>query len=240
MPQAKINVGNAEDVIQRGRNVTIVPFDESPAEINSASIRSIKVRYLSMDVANGTNPPNPDSINVNLDTFPSWKVAKYDCANGSCPANPAAQTYVEVSYNLSDTWENAHFVASIVHATDEGAASDEMLFKVESASIVSNADALTPAPITYSLSTGNIVNGVGLYVWKIAMTDEDGKRIMLMGMRDNVEWDWLHDSAYLDSVHASRGFPSILYISGKFVIEQVLNPITFSGFAPFPYQLVAV
>lgn len=229
MRPPKINPGNAEDVIQRGRNITIVPRSGELVSPGSRRKTSVRLTGYGMFVVNGGPQPNPDEIPVNESTYPGWKIEEYNCAFGSCATFPAApDRFVEVVYDLPDNWTNAYLVVEMAHA---GATPDEMLFRVVSAKIVDDGGLsfYTFVNMSYSLSTGEVDNTVGAYYIQLATTDTDGTRILTSQMR---EGSWMsadvgfQNQEAIDALRSPLTAQDIVRLDGVFLPEDFYNMLT--------------
>lgn len=240
MRRRRIDIGNAREVIERGRNVTIVPVESDSTLQNSESVRSRPIRYTGLDVANGSPPQNPDGIDVDDLTFPGWRVEAYNCASGVCASMPASQAYVEVTDNLGPDWDDAYLILTIEHI----GTSTEMLFQVTSATLEPVVPVSTPpVNLTYAYSGGAIVNPTGVYAWHLATTDADGKKVMLMEMREPGDYALLPDSTYVKTAARSRGEAYVVYVDGAFRPEDHYVPLIPSSASPgfyYSYTIEAV
>lgn len=176
MRQRKIHPGNAESVINRGRNVTIVPFDgESSIQMSSVERRNIRWPN-GIDVIGGGAPDNPDNIDVSSNLYPGWRIYAYDCANSPCTATETEPLWIEVLNQLGNSWVSAYMVLQVSHV---GATPTDYLFRVTELSIRSVISDLTAVDLTYAGALG-MVNTVGLYIFQIAATASDGSKRMTM------------------------------------------------------------
>lgn len=211
MRQRKINLGNAESVTQRGRNVTIVPFEnESVISVSRNERRSVRWPIW-INVIGGGEPENPDSIDVNDAAFPGWRVYAYDCANSPCTAPEAAPLYVEIVNLLQTGWLNAYMVMRIEHA---GASATDYLFRVTSINIESNIADEVPVDLTYGAS-GMIVTQ-GVYVFQIAATADDGSKRMTMFTVQPEMLATFRNSDLVEIGYNARSNPVTLYVAGLF------------------------
>lgn len=211
MRQRKIHPGNAESVIDRGRNVTIVPFEnESAISVSRNERRSVRWP-IGINVIGGGEPENPDSIDVNDAAFPGWRVYAYDCANSPCTAPEASPLYVEIINRLGSSWTNAYMVLKINHA---GASPTDYLFRVQEISIVSNVSDVATADLTYGAS--GMINTSGVYTFQIAATAGDGSRRMTMFTVQPEMLATFRNSDLVEIGYNARSNPVTLYVAGLF------------------------
>ncbi len=211
MRQRKINLGNAESVTQRGRNVTIIPFEnESAISVSRNERRSVRWP-IGIDVIGGGEPENPDNIDVNDAAFPGWRVYAYDCANSPCTATETDPLYVEIVNLLQTGWLNAYMVMRIEHA---GASATDYLFRVTSINIESNIADEVPVDLTYGAS-GMIVTQ-GVYVFQIAATADDGSKRMTMFTSRPDRLAQVRNSEFAEAYYNSQSNAVTLYPAGLF------------------------
>ena len=211
MPQRKINLGNAESVTQRGRNVTIVPF--SSDESISVAVNERRVIHWpdGIDIVGGEEPTNPDGIDVSNALFPGWRVYAYDCANSPCTATETDPLYVEIVNLLQTGWLNAYMVMRIEHA---GASATDYLFRVTSINIKSIIADDVPVDLTYGAS-GMIVTQ-GVYVFQIAATAADGSKRMTMFTSRPDRLALVRNSEFAEAYYNSQFNAVTLYPAGLF------------------------
>lgn len=102
MPRRKIDIGNAEDVIVRGKHVSIVPPE---GEFSSVRRVSRMIRGQGIDIINGPERLNPTSIPLTDASYPGWRVV------GTYSGEEVA-----VTNNLLAGWEQAWLIISVTLA----------------------------------------------------------------------------------------------------------------------------
>ncbi len=211
MLQRRINRGNAERVIQRGRNVTIVPFDgETRLSVSSAERRVIRWPY-DIDVIGGGAPDNPDNIDVNDDLYPGWRIYAYQCASGTCSDPLQDPLYLEVQNLLSESWSTAYMVMRINHV---GSTPTEYLFRVQELSIRQDLDGVTTNDITEGNS--GIISAEGVYSFQIAATASDGTKRMTAFTSSPVRLAMVNDSDQVEAAYNDMTNPVTIYPQGFF------------------------
>lgn len=211
MRQRKIHPGNAESVIDRGRNVTIVPFASD--ESISVAVNERRVIHWpdGIDVIGGGAPDNPDNIDVSSDLFPGWRVYAYDYSNPPYTTTETDPLYVEIVNLLQTGWLNAYMVMRIEHA---GASATDYLFRVTSINIESNIADEVPVDLTYGAS-GMIVTQ-GVYVFQIAATAADGSKRMTMFTSRPDRLAQVRNSEFAEAYYNSQFNAVTLYPAGLF------------------------
>lgn len=211
MRQRKIHPGNAESVIDRGRNVTIVPF-EGESSIQMSSVERRNIRWPDgIDVIGGGAPDNPDNIDVSSNLYPGWRVYAYDCANTPCTAAETEPLYVEIVNLLQTGWLNAYMVMRIEHA---GASATDFLFRVTELSIRSVVADITAVDLAYGASGMIITQGV--YVFQIAATAADGSKRMTMFTSRPDRLALVRNSEFAEAYYNSQSNAVTLYPAGLF------------------------
>lgn len=242
MRQRKINPGNAESVIQRGNNITIVPFDdEARLSVSSTERRSIRWP-LNIDVIGGGAPPNPDNIDVNDDLFPGWRAYAYHCASGTCTSPLQDPLYIEIENTLSETWTNAFMVMRINHV---GATSTEYLFRVKEMYICQDTDGVSLSDITEDNS--GISNPNGVYSFQIAATANDGTKRMTAFTSAPSRLATVKDSDQVEDAYNDMTNPVIIYPQGffapfgvygaNFMLPTGPNQIAGISLTTFPFMI---
>lgn len=242
MHQRKINPGNAECVIQRGNNITIVPFD-SDARVSVASVERRSIRWPeNIDVIGGGAPDNPDNIDVNDDLFPGWRAYAYHCASGTCLSPLQDPLYIEIQNTLPETWTDAFMVMRINHV---GADPTEYLFRVEEMYICPDTDGVSPSDITEGNS--GIINGAGVYSFQIAATANDGTKRMTAFTSGPTRLAVVKDSDQVEAAYANMTNPVIIYPQGffapfgvygsNFMLPTGPNSIAGISLVTFPFMI---
>lgn len=242
MRRRKINPGNAECVIQRRNNITIVPFeDDALLSVDSVERRSIRWP-LNIDVIGGGAPDNPDNIDVNDDLFPGWRAYAYHCASGACTSPLQDPLYIEIQNNLTETWTNAFMIMKINHV---GATSTEYLFRVEEMSINQDTDGVSLSDITEGNS--GITSGAGVYSFQIAATANDGTKRMTAFTSAPSRLATVKDSDQVEGAYTNMTNPVIIYPQGffapfgvygsNFMLPTGPNQIAGISLTTFPFMI---
>lgn len=207
MPRRNIELGNAADVMQHGRNVTIIPEEQASPSLAADNQVKVALRYYGLDIVNGGPAPNPDAISVDSTSFPGWKIEKYNDQTGTVPM-------VEIIDNTDENWEDAWLVVSLEHS---GATLADYDFTVTSATIESVTPSTSNVTRHYA-APGNVSSTTGTYALHIATT-VDGVRKMIAQF-NAADWhENYYDEEYLEA-NKRTTYPYRLFLTRKSLPED--------------------